>query len=136
MPDSRPGASPFITDLEAEAYAKEAVIRLAAELAAVVAPIWRWGDGYGGAVYQVLDEAFAAAGLPAPPRNTSGRKKAVIPTALRWEVWNRDDFTCVDCGSREDLTVDHVHPESKGGPTTLANLATRCRSCNSRKGVR
>lgn len=43
---------------------------------------------------------------------------------------------CVDCGTREDLTIDHVVPLSAGGTNDLANLAVRCRACNSRKGPR
>lgn len=44
--------------------------------------------------------------------------------------------TCKLCGSRKYLRADHVIPERKGGPTTLENLQTLCRSCNSRTGVR
>jgi len=68
--------------------------------------------------------------IPAKP------KKESIPFKLRWEVFKRDEFSCVDCGSQDDLSADHVIAESKGGPTTLENLKTRCRSCNSRKGVK
>lgn len=61
--------------------------------------------------------------------------KVVIPDDLRWKVWERDDFTCRHCGSRRFLSVDHIHPESKGGTLALDNLQTLCRSCNSRKGA-
>lgn len=40
------------------------------------------------------------------------------------------------CGARKNLSVDHVHPESKGGKATLDNCQTLCKSCNSRKGAR
>jgi hypothetical protein len=63
-------------------------------------------------------------------------RKMPIPTVLRWEVWVRDNFTCKHCGSRRDLSVDHIIAESKGGPMELSNLQTLCRSCNSRKGAR
>ena len=44
---------------------------------------------------------------------------------------------CVDCGTRVDLTVDHVVPLSEGGAALdSGNVATRCRSCNSAKGAR
>ncbi len=72
-------------------------------------------------------------GGPSPFHQQPG--KALIPPALRWEVWERDDFTCVHCGTRRSLSVDHVHPESLGGKTELSNLQTLCRSCNSRKGT-
>jgi 5-methylcytosine-specific restriction endonuclease McrA len=71
------------------------------------------------------------------PRPRSPRAaKAVVPTDLRWEVWERDDFTCQHCGSRRRLSIDHKVPESKGGTTTLDNLQTLCSPCNSRKWTR
>jgi 5-methylcytosine-specific restriction endonuclease McrA len=39
----------------------------------------------------------------------------------------------VKCGSQWELSADHIHPESKGGPTTIENLQALCRKCNSRK---
>jgi hypothetical protein len=62
--------------------------------------------------------------------------KAVIPQHLRWEVFERDNFTCQHCGSRRYLSVDHIVPESKGGLLEPANLQTLCRRCNSKKGAR
>lgn len=38
---------------------------------------------------------------------------------------------CIDCGSTEDLTADHVTPRS-----LEAGVVTRCRSCNGKKGNR
>ena len=46
----------------------------------------------------------------------------------------RDGNKCVYCGSTESLTIDHVVPLSKGGPTTSSNCVTACRSCNQAKG--
>lgn len=63
-------------------------------------------------------------------------KKAKIPMALRWQVWERDNFTCQACGARRLLTVDHIIAEVKGGTLELTNLQTLCGSCNSRKGDR
>lgn len=66
----------------------------------------------------------------------SGYKKVNIPNNIRWEVWERDNFTCQICGSRKNLAVDHIHPERKGGTLDLTNLQTLCKSCNSRKGAK
>jgi 5-methylcytosine-specific restriction endonuclease McrA len=63
-------------------------------------------------------------------------KKETIPAELRWAVWERDNFTCRHCGSRRNLTVDHIYPESKGGKLTMENCQTLCKPCNSRKGAR
>ena len=62
-------------------------------------------------------------------------RKQKIPANLKWEVWERDSFYCVGCGSRRFLSCDHILPESKGGLTELDNLQTMCKSCNSKKGV-
>lgn len=67
--------------------------------------------------------------------NSTRRAKASIPSAIRWRVWKRDDFTCIYCGSREFLAVDHAVPESRDGPTVPENLATVCGTCNSSKGT-
>jgi hypothetical protein len=48
-------------------------------------------------------------------------------------VFKRDGFKCVYCGSEKNLSLDHVIPQSRGGPHTVENLATCCKSCNSSK---
>jgi len=70
------------------------------------------------------------------PMSTPESKRTNIPTSLRWKVWERDNFTCKHCGSRRNLSIDHIIPESKDGLTILENLQTLCRSCNSKKGAR
>lgn len=90
------------------------------------------------AVLMCLDYPTA----PPPPRivtkNKDPRtyKKVPIPEELRWEVFVRDEFKCVHCGSQKFLRADHIIPESKGGLATLENLQTLCRNCNSRKGAK
>lgn len=53
----------------------------------------------------------------------------------RQNVYKRDGFTCVYCGStdRSDLTLDHVNPRAKGGKDAWDNLVTSCSKCNSEK---
>ena len=70
---------------------------------------------------------------PKPPRS-SARKSISASRALA--VFARNDYRCVNCGSRDDLTVDHIRPVSKGGTNDDDNLQTLCRPCNSRKGAR
>ena len=62
------------------------------------------------------------------PRDTHRRK------ITRRAVFARDDWTCQYCGSRSNLTVDHVVPRSKGGPSTWDNIVASCAPCNRRKG--
>src|SRR4029077_12634265 len=49
-------------------------------------------------------------------------------------VFARDGWTCQYCGSRAQLTVDHVIPRSKGGGSTWENIVAACAPCNRRKG--
>jgi 5-methylcytosine-specific restriction endonuclease McrA len=52
----------------------------------------------------------------------------------RKNVFRRDDHTCQYCGSRShDLTLDHVLPRSRGGPTNWENVVACCRRCNAVK---
>jgi 5-methylcytosine-specific restriction endonuclease McrA len=54
----------------------------------------------------------------------------------RRAVFARDDWTCQYCGSRSNLTVDHVVPRSKGGTSSWDNIVASCAPCNRRKGDR
>ncbi|TML28891.1 MAG: HNH endonuclease [Actinobacteria bacterium] len=62
------------------------------------------------------------------PRDTHRRK------ITRRAVFARDRWTCQYCGSRSNLTVDHVVPRSKGGASSWDNIVTSCAPCNRRKG--
>lgn len=55
-------------------------------------------------------------------------------TLTRQNIFKRDNFECVYCGTRRDLTLDHVIPSSRGGSHTWTNLVTACKRCNTRKG--
>jgi len=55
----------------------------------------------------------------------------------RTNVYRRDGFICQYCGIEydvEDLTFDHVVPQSRGGSTNWTNIVTCCSPCNRRKG--
>lgn len=57
----------------------------------------------------------------------------------RLNVYARDNFTCLYCGTRfmsEDLTFDHVIPQSRGGKTSWENIVSCCISCNRAKSNR
>src|SRR4051795_8586412 len=58
------------------------------------------------------------------------------PAFTRFNLFLRDRFSCVYCGSRRELTFDHVVPRAQGGRTTWENVATACAPCNLRKGGR
>jgi len=62
------------------------------------------------------------------------KTKKNIPPELKWNIFERDNFTCQHCGSHKYLQVDHITPESIGGETVLENLQTLCQKCNLKKG--
>jgi len=55
-------------------------------------------------------------------------------TLTRQNIFKRDNFECQYCGTKRDLTLDHVLPTSRGGPHSWLNLVTACKRCNTRKG--
>lgn len=40
------------------------------------------------------------------------------------------DFTCLKCGAKPAISIDHVKPLSKGGENTRENLQLLCVDCN------
>lgn len=57
----------------------------------------------------------------------------------RWNVYLRDGFKCQYTGKdyfykQSELTLDHVHPKSKGGKTDWNNVVTCSKEANIRKG--
>jgi 5-methylcytosine-specific restriction endonuclease McrA len=54
----------------------------------------------------------------------------------RPNLYRRDDHSCQYCGAQlpnRNLTVEHVLPRSRGGPTTWENCVAACKRCNSDK---
>jgi 5-methylcytosine-specific restriction endonuclease McrA len=52
----------------------------------------------------------------------------------RFNLFLRDEFCCQYCGSKNDLTFDHVLPRKLGGVTSWENVVAACAPCNLRKG--
>ena len=66
-----------------------------------------------------------------------GKTRSRTPSLrLRWQVLERDRFTCRSCGTSPAtapgtvLHVDHITPFSKDGETEIDNLQTLCDRCN------
>lgn len=57
--------------------------------------------------------------------------KNIRPSRNR--IYKRDGNECVYCGSKKDLTLDHVIPKSRGGNNEWTNLVTSCFKCNLKK---
>ena len=52
----------------------------------------------------------------------------------RFNLFLRDHFSCQYCGSKGDLTFDHVVPRASGGVTSWQNVVAACSPCNLKKG--
>lgn len=67
------------------------------------------------------------------------QKRKPIPQGVRFDVFRRDDFTCVYCGAKSpDATLhcDHKLAVANGGTDDISNLVTACADCNYGKGVK
>jgi hypothetical protein len=73
---------------------------------------------------------------PRPKRERT--TKSAYPSSWRRLVADAiaNGATCVDCGTDRDLEGDHELPVSRGGLSTRANLAIRCKHHNRTKGNR
>ena len=48
-------------------------------------------------------------------------------------VLERDNHVCQYCSAENARTVDHIIPQSKGGPNTFENTVACCNKCNNHK---
>lgn len=63
-------------------------------------------------------------------------KPAKMAAFTRFNLFLRDGFSCQYCGSKGDMTFDHVVPRARGGKTTWENVVAACGPCNLRKGAK
>lgn len=84
------------------------------------------------------DQRHNQARRSSPAGRAAIRARAAVTPAQRARVYRRDNHRCIDCGSTVDLTVDHIVPVVTTRRVRYRDneLATRCRSCNSRRGAR
>jgi hypothetical protein len=53
----------------------------------------------------------------------------------RWRQSIKDHWgECAYCGSKENLTLDHIIPKINGGRDKITNVLCACHSCNQSKG--
>ena len=68
-------------------------------------------------------------------------EEVALTQAQRQVIQERAGGRCEYCQSplgfsTEPFTVEHIHPKSRGGPTTLDNLACACAGCNGHKATK
>ena len=59
-----------------------------------------------------------------------------ISKSTKHTVWGRDGARCTNCGSRQNLNIDHIHPVALGGDSRINNLRLLCFSCNQRQAIK
>ena len=108
-----------------------------------------------GRVDAACDEAVEIQGVSRRlqiPRVIRLRRYVNVPRrGVRWSrkaVLQRDQYTCAYCGvqpghkqrgqilTRQNFSVDHIMPISRGGKNTWGNTVCACALCNQRKGNR
>jgi len=80
-------------------------------------------------------------GLPPPlirqTEVTGMNKRLPVRKSLRFDIFQRDSFTCRFCGAQPPeviLHIDHLVPVIDGGANDPENLVTACQDCNLGKG--
>lgn len=61
------------------------------------------------------------------------RDNNFISKVNRLKLYARDNFTCIYCGSTNNLSLDHIVPQSTEKNHNFDNLVTCCKQCNSSK---
>lgn len=87
-------------------------------------------------VKSMLDNAFRVHGFDLFDQDKEPVKRVPLTESQRDEIYTRDGRICRWCGTKEYLTIDHIHPVSLGGSNDPSNLQVLCASCNSWKSNR
>jgi len=66
-------------------------------------------------------------------RRTAKRKANGIYQISKKELLRLSKTPCFYCGSKQNLTVDHVIAIARGGTDSIGNLVSACKKCNSSK---
>jgi len=82
---------------------------------------------------EYADLQYILDALKSQPKYKEEAVSRYITLRVRREVWRRDEGTCTECGSRENIEFDHIIPVSKGGSSKARNVELLCQSCNRSK---
>ena len=108
--------------------------------------LWSWQDTVKAvfldrvSVIDEYDKSVRSASFEMPLPSVCALKDYVpqtrAPAFTRFNLFLRDAFECVYCGSGDELTFDHLVPRRLGGKTSWTNIVAACSTCNLRKGGR
>jgi 5-methylcytosine-specific restriction endonuclease McrA len=69
--------------------------------------------------------------------NRANKHRRRAAGAVDINLWNLKlrllDYSCACCGIKENITIDHILPISKGGSNSIDNLQPLCLTCNKTK---
>jgi hypothetical protein len=88
------------------------------------------GFGDGGLLHIIFKNCLVSSVNRKNRFSLSANKKILVALLHKYK------FKCVKCDKKDDLTIDHVVPVSKGGTDEYSNLQILCKACNSKKGAR
>lgn len=122
-----------------ERAAWDAVRDILEELVEAAEPIWRIGDGQGGAVLRELWVTAEAHGFDVGLTDSFAARPRVLVLAQR-DGW-KCHYCSIDLGIGDETIVkrpviEHVLPRVQGGTNVLENLVLACSPCNGAKGPR
>ena len=66
--------------------------------------------------------------------NLKTTSKAEAKRMWRKSIKDQWENKCAYCGSEENITLDHITPQCKGGLDIKTNVVACCHSCNQSKG--
>jgi predicted restriction endonuclease len=66
--------------------------------------------------------------------NLQTTSKAEAKRMWRKNIKEQWEHKCAYCGSEENITLDHIIPQCKGGLDVKTNVVSCCHSCNQSKG--
>lgn len=108
--------------------------------------LWSWQDAVKAvfldrvAVVNEYEQFVRSANFEMPIPSVVALKDYVpqnrSPAFTRFNLFLRDGFECVYCGSPNELTFDHLIPRRLGGKTHWENIVAACSRCNLKKGGR
>ena len=108
--------------------------------------LWSWQDAVKAvfldrvAVVDEYNQCVRSANFEMPIPSVVALKDYVpqnrSPAFTRFNLFLRDGFECVYCGSPNELTFDHLIPRRLGGKTHWENIVAACSKCNLKKGGR
>jgi len=71
------------------------------------------------------------------PVRLAAERRRIIPSSVKYEVWQRDQGKCVICGASDELHFDHILPFSKGGTSEMSvNVQLLCARHNLAKSAK